>query len=199
MAKKFRELIKGMSPERILKVEAEVKSMLLEIEKFSNRLYTEYEKIEQMPSFGIDSWVRIKREAWEREFPNMPYEGNGDLPKQVDYMPSHPPFDGYCMLAYPFVWWKYDELDPVNNNVSELIPNSTTLEAMAELEAGKGKSFADIPALMVDLLSEDDTKIDLEIDRPLESCMFCDHANENPQYCYCNDNCYCKSHTCRKI
>lgn len=26
----------------------------------------------------------------------------------------------------------------------------------------------------------------------------CDHANEVPAVCTCSDNCYCKSHTCKK-
>ena len=35
------------------------------------------------------------------------------------------------------------------------VPNATTREAMAELEAGKGKSFASIDALMADLHEDD--------------------------------------------
>jgi len=142
MAKKFRDLIKGMSPERILKIEAEVKSILLEMEKYSNE--SELKESEQL-------------------------------------------FDS-----------EYNSTEKTDLN--ELVPNSITLEAMAELEAGKGKSSANISELMADLLSEDNAEInaeiDTKIDRPLELCMFCDHANENPQYCYCDDNCYCKNHTC---
>jgi DNA-damage-inducible protein J len=35
------------------------------------------------------------------------------------------------------------------------VPNATTRQAMAELEAGKGKSFADVEALMADLHADD--------------------------------------------
>ena len=35
------------------------------------------------------------------------------------------------------------------------VPNATTREAMAELEAGQGKSFASIDALMADLHEDD--------------------------------------------
>ena len=35
------------------------------------------------------------------------------------------------------------------------VPNATTREAMAELEAGKGKSFATVDALMADLHADD--------------------------------------------
>jgi DNA-damage-inducible protein J len=35
------------------------------------------------------------------------------------------------------------------------VPNATTREAMAELEAGKGKSFASVEALMADLHADD--------------------------------------------
>jgi DNA-damage-inducible protein J len=35
------------------------------------------------------------------------------------------------------------------------VPNATTREAMAELEAGKGKSFTSIDALMADLHEDD--------------------------------------------
>lgn len=28
--------------------------------------------------------------------------------------------------------------------------------------------------------------------------MFCDHANEVPSKCKCEEGCYCKSHTCKK-
>ena len=35
------------------------------------------------------------------------------------------------------------------------VPNATTREAMAELEAGKGKSFAGVDALMADLHADD--------------------------------------------
>ena len=34
-------------------------------------------------------------------------------------------------------------------------PNATTRKAMAELEAGKGKSFASVAALMADLRADD--------------------------------------------
>lgn len=29
------------------------------------------------------------------------------------------------------------------------------------------------------------------------SAVFCEHANEMPQRCPCDDNCYCKDHSCR--
>jgi DNA-damage-inducible protein J len=35
------------------------------------------------------------------------------------------------------------------------VPNATTREAMAELDAGKGKSFASVDALMADLHADD--------------------------------------------
>ena len=35
------------------------------------------------------------------------------------------------------------------------VPNATTRQAMAELEAGKGKSFANVEALMADLHADD--------------------------------------------
>ena len=35
------------------------------------------------------------------------------------------------------------------------VPNATTRKAMAELEAGKGKSFASVEALMADLHADD--------------------------------------------
>ena len=35
------------------------------------------------------------------------------------------------------------------------VPNATTRKAMAELEAGKGKSFANVEALMADLHADD--------------------------------------------
>lgn len=35
------------------------------------------------------------------------------------------------------------------------VPNTTTRKAMAELEAGKGKSFASVEALMADLHADD--------------------------------------------
>jgi len=35
------------------------------------------------------------------------------------------------------------------------VPNSTTLEAIAELKAGKGKKFSGVQALMADLHAED--------------------------------------------
>ena len=35
------------------------------------------------------------------------------------------------------------------------VPNATTREAMAELEAGKGKRFASVDALMADLHADD--------------------------------------------
>lgn len=35
------------------------------------------------------------------------------------------------------------------------VPNATTREAMAELEAGKGKRFASVAALMADLRADD--------------------------------------------
>lgn len=35
------------------------------------------------------------------------------------------------------------------------VPNATTREAMAELEAGRGKSFASLDALMADLHADD--------------------------------------------
>ncbi len=35
------------------------------------------------------------------------------------------------------------------------VPNATTRKAMAELEAGKGKSFAGVEALMADLHADD--------------------------------------------
>jgi DNA-damage-inducible protein J len=35
------------------------------------------------------------------------------------------------------------------------VPNATTRRAMAELEAGKGKRFASVEALMADLLADD--------------------------------------------
>ena len=35
------------------------------------------------------------------------------------------------------------------------VPNSTTRKAMAELEAGKGKRFASVEALMADLYEDD--------------------------------------------
>lgn len=35
------------------------------------------------------------------------------------------------------------------------VPNAATREAMAELEAGKGKSFASVSALMADLHEDD--------------------------------------------
>jgi DNA-damage-inducible protein J len=35
------------------------------------------------------------------------------------------------------------------------VPNATTRQAMAELEAGKGKSFASVEALMADLHADD--------------------------------------------
>lgn len=35
------------------------------------------------------------------------------------------------------------------------VPNATTRQAMAELEAGKGKSFANVKALMADLHADD--------------------------------------------
>ena len=35
------------------------------------------------------------------------------------------------------------------------VPNATTRKAMAELEAGKGKRFANVEALMTDLHADD--------------------------------------------
>ena len=35
------------------------------------------------------------------------------------------------------------------------VPNATTRRAMAELEAGKGKRFASVEALMADLHADD--------------------------------------------
>lgn len=29
------------------------------------------------------------------------------------------------------------------------------------------------------------------------SPMYCEHANEVPMVCPCDDDCYCKSHTCK--
>lgn len=31
------------------------------------------------------------------------------------------------------------------------------------------------------------------------SPVFCNHANECPLICPCDKDCYCKSHTCRKV
>jgi hypothetical protein len=29
------------------------------------------------------------------------------------------------------------------------------------------------------------------------SAIYCGHANENPSFCPCPENCYCKDHTCK--
>jgi hypothetical protein len=29
--------------------------------------------------------------------------------------------------------------------------------------------------------------------------MFCNHANERPQSCPCDEDCYCRLHTCRRV
>ncbi len=31
----------------------------------------------------------------------------------------------------------------------------------------------------------------------MSDAVFCEHANENPQLCRCQENCYCKAHTCK--
>ena len=30
------------------------------------------------------------------------------------------------------------------------------------------------------------------------SAIMCNHANESPVFCDCSDDCYCKTHTCKK-
>jgi len=60
-------------------------------------------------TFCIGACVTIKREAWERHF-QKPY----DLfcqPQQIISAPTHPPYDGFYMLAFPYHWWRESDLE----------------------------------------------------------------------------------------
>ena len=37
----------------------------------------------------------------------------------------------------------------------------------------------------------------LPIDRSITSAIYCEHANEMPAKCPCDDDCYCKQHSCK--
>ena len=56
-------------------------------------------------SLYVGAKVKVKRRAWMRHFPDLPYPG----PQRITEMPTHKPFDDKVMLTFPMHWW--DETD----------------------------------------------------------------------------------------
>jgi hypothetical protein len=61
--------------------------------------------------FYVGMKVKIKPEAWKRDFPNEPYPFQGI--QIITDMPDHPPFDDAFMLSFPLHWWKEDDLEMI--------------------------------------------------------------------------------------
>lgn len=88
-----------------------------------------------------------------------------------------------------------------NRSISELNLVVRSLERrVMNLEAGgvSGDPNADGS---VDLL-DNPVSVSHPTDAPTEdhsnSAIYCDHANEMPAQCPCPDDCYCKSHSCKR-
>ena len=64
-----------------------------------------------MSELQIGKLMRVKEEVWREWCIRHGEEPRSFLPQPITHLPDHPPFCDYVMLAFPFYWWKEEELE----------------------------------------------------------------------------------------
>jgi len=60
----------------------------------------------------VGVFVRVKKDVWFDFCVRSQRDLDEPQPEQpIISVPTHQPLAGYVMLAYPFWWWKPDELE----------------------------------------------------------------------------------------
>lgn len=68
----------------------------------------------QLGPFNVGVFCRVKQEVWKDYCVREQKEAVEPKPQPITQIGSHPPFEGYVMLAFPFRWWKKEELEIVD-------------------------------------------------------------------------------------
>lgn len=55
----------------------------------------------------------VKDAVWRQWCLQHQQEYSQFMPQPIIGRPPLPPYDGYAMLAYPFYWWKLEDLEVV--------------------------------------------------------------------------------------
>ena len=62
----------------------------------------------------VGDLYKVKDEVWKEWcFRHQVFDLEVCTPQPITNLPSHPPYEGYVMLAFPFHWWKPEELEEV--------------------------------------------------------------------------------------
>jgi hypothetical protein len=72
-----------------------------------------------MPKLSVGMVVRVKADVWREwciRHQTFTTEDVSEPPpvQPITSTPTHSPFCGYVMLAFPFYWWREDELEVVD-------------------------------------------------------------------------------------
>jgi len=66
-----------------------------------------------MSNLRIGVLARVKPLVWAEWCLRHQKEVKEFKPQPVIALPSHPPYDECVMLAFPFYWWREDEIELV--------------------------------------------------------------------------------------